>query len=808
MSTDRADREPVLTEFEEGFILTRHWRDTAQGTEVEFWLATARGARRVRLRAQESVAFIPAEQQEQAERALQGVQGAPDAVLRPLALRDFRRRPVVGLYCRRYRRLAALKKRLSQSGVDVYEADVLPPERYMMERFITAPVRFRGAPDGDGNGDDNGALRDGELKPGGDYRPALRCVSLDIETSAQGELYSIALEGCGERQVFMLGPANGDARDVDFRLDYCDSRPALIERLNDWLARHDPDAIIGWNLVQFDLRVLQAHAVQYRVPLRLGRGGGVLDWRAHGQQPDHFFAAAAGRLVIDGIDALKSATWTFPSFSLEYVAQALLGEGKAIDNPYQRMDEIQRRFDCDKPALARYNLKDCELVTRIFEKADLLPFMLERAAVTGLPADRIGGSVAAFTHLYMPRMHRLGYVAPNLGDVTGDTSPGGFVMDSRPGLYDSVLVLDYKSLYPSIIRSFLIDPVGLIEGAAHPEDAESVPGFLGARFSRSRHCLPDIVRRVWEGRELAKRQRNQPLSQALKIIMNAFYGVLGSSGCRFFDPRLASSITMRGHEIMHKTRELIEAQGYDVIYGDTDSTFVWLKRAHAGDEADRIGRALVGHVNGWWHAHLAERFGLDSALELQYERHYHRFLMPTVRGAEEGSKKRYAGLVIAAHGGEDVVFKGLETVRTDWTPLAQQFQRELYRLVFKREPYRAFIREYVRRTLAGEFDGQLVYRKRLRRPLRDYERNVPPHVRAARVADAFNREQGRPLQYQRGGWISYVMTTAGPEPLETLRMPIDYAFYVSRQLQPVADAILPFVRDDFESVISGQGQLF
>ncbi|WP_206997772.1 DNA polymerase II [Trinickia mobilis] len=788
-----------MTEFEQGFILTRHWRDTATGIEIEFWLATERGPRRVRLRPQESVAFIPAEQREQAERVLAGESGAE---LRPLALRDFRQRPVAGLYCRRYRHLVALQKRLTRAGIDVYESDVLPPDRYMMERFITAPVLFRGVPAADG------VVSDAELKSAGDYRPALRCASLDIETSARGELYSIALEGCGQRQVFMLGPANGDARDLDFDLEYCDSRPALLARLNDWFEQHDPDVLIGWNLVQFDLRVLHAHAEQYRVPLRLGRGGSVLDWRAHGQQPDHFFAAAAGRLVIDGIDALKSATWTFPSFSLEYVAQSLLGVGKAIDDPYRRMEEIQRRFDHDKPALAHYNLKDCELVTRLFEKTDLLSFMLERATVTGLAADRMGGSVAAFTHLYLPRMHRLGYVAPNVGDVTGQTSPGGFVMDSRPGLYDSVLVFDYKSLYPSIIRSFLIDPAGLIEGLAHPGDAESVPGFLGARFSRTRHCLPDIVRRVWDGRELAKRQRNQPLSQALKIIMNAFYGVLGSTGCRFFDPRLASSITMRGHEIMHRTRELIESQGYEVIYGDTDSTFVWLKEPHTDDEAARTGRAIVEHVNRWWKTHLHDRFGLESALELQHERHYRRFLMPTVRGTEEGSKKRYAGLAVTPDGSEDVVFKGLETVRTDWTPLAQQFQRELYRLVFKREPYQDFIRDYVRRTLAGELDDLLVYRKRVRRPLAEYERNVPPHVRAARIADAFNAAHGRPLQYQRGGWIGYMMTTAGPEPLEAMRSPIDYAFYVSRQLQPVADAILPFLRDDFESVISGQERLF
>ncbi|WP_186117398.1 DNA polymerase II [Burkholderia gladioli] len=788
-----------MTDFEQGFILTRHWRDTAAGVEIEFWLATGQGPRRVRLRPQESVAFLPVEQREAAERLLAGESGVE---LRPLALHDFRRRPVLGLYCKRHRHLGALQKRLAREGVDLYEADITPPDRYAMERFITAPVRFRGTPAGEA------LLVDAELKSESDYRPALRCVSLDIETSARGELYSIALEGCGQRDVFMLGPANGDAAGLELNLVYCETRPALLERLNAWFAEHDPDAIIGWNLIQFDLRVLHAHSQEFGVPLRLGRDGSVLDWRAHGQQPDHFFAGAAGRLIIDGIDALKSATWTFPSFSLEYVSRTLLGEGKAVDNPYARMDEIQRRFDEDKPALAHYNLKDCELVTRIFAKTDLLSFMLERATVTGLAADRTGGSVAAFTHLYLPRMHRLGYVAPNLGDVTGQNSPGGFVMDSRPGLYDSVLVLDYKSLYPSIIRTFLIDPVGLVEGLAQPDDAHSVPGFLGARFSRSRHCLPDIVRRVSEGRDLAKRQRNAPLSQALKIIMNAFYGVLGSWGCRFFDPRLASSITMRGHEIMHRTRELIEAQGYEVIYGDTDSTFVWLREAHRDGEAERKGRAIVAHVNDWWRTHLRERFGLDSALELQYERHYLRFLMPTVRGAEEGSKKRYAGLALGADGGEDVVFKGLETVRTDWTPLAQRFQRELYTLVFRREPYQDFIRETVRRVLAGELDAELVYRKRVRRPLAEYQRNVPPHVRAARTADEYNRELGRPLQYQRGGWISYVMTTAGPEPLETMRSPIDYAFYLSRQLQPVADGILPFLKDDFETVISGQGQLF
>ncbi|WP_192457903.1 DNA polymerase II [Musicola keenii] len=787
------------TELRQGFVLTRHWQDTPTGIQVELWLATDDGPRRVRLPPQQAVAFVPLQHQAQILRLLNGEKHCQ---LRPLALHSFRHEALLGLYCAQYRQLLRLEKTLQEAGIPVYEADIRPPERFLMERFITAPVWF--------SGDERpgGLIEQARLKPAPDYRPSLRTVSLDIETSRHGELYCIGLEGCGQRQVFMLGPENGNADDAgDLTLEYVASRPQLLEKLNQWMQTHDPDAIIGWNLVQFDLRVLQQHAERYRMPLLLGRGGQALEWREHGYRQNHFFAGAAGRLIVDGIEALKSATWNFASFSLEFVAQSLLGEGKASDNPYQRLDEIEGRFAHDKPALARYNLKDCELVTRIFDKTQLLPFLLERASVTGLSADRSGGSVAAFTHLYLPRMHRAGFVAPNLGEVPPEGSPGGYVMDSRPGLYDSVLVLDYKSLYPSIIRTFLIDPVGLVTGLNRPDEQHAVAGFRGAWFSRRHHCLPAIVESIWHERDAAKRDGNKPLSQALKIIMNAFYGVLGSSGCRFFDPRLASSITLRGHEIMRQTRTLIESQGYQVIYGDTDSTFVWLNRAHRAEEADAIGHALTTFVNQWWQQHLHQQHGLVSALELEYETHFHRFLMPTIRGAEQGSKKRYAGL-IHTPAGEEMVFKGLETVRSDWTPLAQQFQQQLYWRIFHREPYQEWMREYVDNTLRGAWDELLVYRKRLRHRLDDYQRNVPPQVRAARLADDYNRRHDRPLQYQNGGWISYVITVNGPEPLENRHSSLDYQHYVEKQLQPVADAILPFLHDDFATLITGQLGLF
>lgn len=785
-----------MAQAQEGFILTRHWRDTPNGTEIELWLATDNGPLRVVLPPQESVAFIPAEQADNA-RAL--LRDEHNWRLTPLSLNDFHRRPVMGLYCRAHRQLMRFEKLLREGGVTVYEGDVRPPERYLMERFITAPVWVDGEPRGN-------ALVNARLKPSPHYRPPLKWVSLDIETTRHGELYCIGLEGCGQRTVYMLGPENGDAQGLDFDLIYVASRPQLLEKLNAWFAEHDPDVLIGWNVVQFDLKVLQKSAERYRVPLTLGRNGSELEWREHGFKNGVFFAQAPGRLIIDGIDALKSAFWSFSSFSLESVSRELLGEGKAIDNPWDRMDEINRRFAEDKPALATYNLKDCELVTRIFHKTEIMPFLLERATVNGLPADRHGGSVAAFSHLYFPRMHRAGYVAPNLGDVAPQASPGGYVMDSRPGLYDSVLVLDYKSLYPSIIRTFLIDPVGLIEGLAQPDAAHSTEGFLGAWFSREKHCLPEIVGQIWHGRDEAKRQGNKPLSQALKIIMNAFYGVLGTTACRFFDPRLASSITMRGHQIMLQTKALIEAEGYDVIYGDTDSTFVWLKHQHSEEAAAKIGQQLVDMVNRWWTSHLQQQ-GLESALELEFETHFCRFLMPTIRGTDQGSKKRYAGMIQEGDT-QRMVFKGLETVRTDWTPLAQQFQQSLYLRIFRNEPYQDYVRETIASLMAGELDAQLVYRKRLRRPLAEYERNVPPHVRAARLADEENQKRGRAPQYQNRGTIKYLWTTSGPEPVDYQRSPLDYDHYLTKQLQPVADGILPFLDDDFATLMTGQLGLF
>ncbi|MCV6603787.1 MAG: DNA polymerase II, partial [Porticoccaceae bacterium] len=209
-----------------------------------------------------------------------------------------------------------------------------------------------------------------------------------------------------------------------------------------------------------------------------------------------------GRVAVDGIDGLRSATYQFDSFSLENVAQQLLGRGKKVEDVDDRMAEIRHNFHHDKPALAAYNLQDTRLVWDVFEHTKLLDYLILRTQLTGLELDRSGGSVAAFTNLYLPRLHRAGYVAPNLPADGGLASPGGYVMNSRPGLYRHVLVLDFKSLYPSIIRTFKVDPLGLVEGLALSEQGTSnlIEGFRGAQFHRQKHFLPDIITSLWQQR--------------------------------------------------------------------------------------------------------------------------------------------------------------------------------------------------------------------------------------------------------------------------------------------------------------------
>ena len=780
-----------------GFLLTRQWQDTPQGIRLDFWLCTEQGPLQVSIRRQQAIFFILRADAERAASLLK----SSAASIKPLDLQTFKFDAVSGVYFDAQAHLYRARDLLTQHGIPCYEDDIRPTERFLTERFITASIDADAIYSRD-------VLFDRRLQPG-DFIPDFKLMSVDIESDYQTDsLFSIAFVSSQHQKTLIIGEG-GDSKTVEYLAD----ESALLARWIEWVEKVDPDIYIGWNVVNFDFRLLQKRALALDIPLTIGRGRSVPVWRKAQTDTEHYFISIPGRVVLDGIDTLKSATYNLASFSLEAVSQELLGRGKLIEgeakhDPLFKAKEIQRQFHQDKAALAAYNLEDCQLVWDIFEKADLISFSIERARLTGLEMDKVGGSVAAFDNLYLPRLHRKGFIAPNIGDYQGDLSaPGGYVMDSEPGLHDSVLVLDYKSLYPSIIRTFKVDPYGRI-AAKLAEPSDIVPGYDGASFSKSENILPDIIATLWQARDQAKRDGNAALSQAIKIIMNSFYGVLGTSGCRIHDSRLTSSITKRSHAIILQTVKLIEAEGYKVIYGDTDSVFVSLQKSCDNEAASEIGNRLVGLINRYWVDHLRQDYDIESYLEMELETHFNQFFMPTVRGSDQGSKKRYAGLIDDGQGQRTIHYKGLETVRTDWTEMARQFQKNLYRRVFDGKEYGDYIRHTVENLRDGKFDNALIYRKRLRKKLSEYVKNVPPHAQAAIKAEAIFNKREQPSRYRNRSWIEYVITVNGAEALECQVSKLDYEHYIEKQLTPIVDTILNAIGSSMEAVTGRQRDLF
>ncbi len=757
------------------FLLSREWRDRDDGIEIVLWARAESGPVRARFPGQEAVMFVPRGSPTRARRQRE----------RPLA--TLHGAPVDAVYFASQRAMLAERDRLRDEARLTFESDVKPSDRFLMERFVTASMTLEGP----------GIVRQGVLhldRPQvrtADFRPGLSLLALDLETDGwDGPLLSAAVATAARARVFVHGRGRDEGEVV-----FVPDERALLRALFAEIAELDPDVVCGWNVVDFDLRVLQARCAAHGLPFSMGRASEVARVLEGSQAQPLSVARVPGRVVLDGIATLKSATLTFERFTLEAVSQQLLGRGKKIATGVDPVAEIRRMHAHDPLALAAYNLEDCQLVLDIFAKVDLLGFAMERARLTGLPMDRPGGSVAAFDHLYLPRLHRRGFVAPDVGDVSGPTaSPGGHVLDSVPGLFGSVLSFDFRSLYPSLMRTFQIDPLGLFQPGEDP-----IPGFDGATFARHGAILPELLERLHDARSDAMAAKNEALSRAIKIVMNSFYGVLGTPGCRFFDVRLPTSITRRGHAVIERARAFFEAQGLPVLYGDTDSLFVRPERDLRDDEAMALGKDLAATLTRTLAEEIARDFRVESRLELRFESHYVRFLMPTMRTGDRGSKKRYAGLVRKADGTTHVVVKGLEAVRTDWTPLARRVQLELLRRVFTDEPYQAWLVELARDLFTGKLDAELVYRKRLRHDLDDYaQEGAPPHVQAARRLGG-----GEDLRE-----IEYVVTTHGAEPAAKRTAPLDHIHYRDAQLAPACDVVLAPLGTSFEQIAGAQRSLF
>lgn len=715
-------------------------------------------------------------------------------------------------------RLRDLRDGLHRAGVRTYEADVKPSTQLLVDAGIHAAISI------DGPWRPGRRVRrvyeDPAIGPAAaGFEPRLSVLSLDIETDRTGRaVWAAGLaftghDGGESSEVLLNGGGAVSARCFPSEKD-------LLLELRRRILELDPDVLTGWNIVDFDFRALHRRFGDLGVPFDIGRsdspalfldregGEGGVRWRRSR-------AIADGRQVVDALWLVRLSGMGLEDYRLETVARALLGRGKLLERKpgESSVEAIERLYRTDPEALSAYCAGDARLVLDILSSEGFLELALRKSLLIGTMLDQALVSVPSFEYLYLEGLHRRGMVAPTLG-VDQDPierSPGGGIISPRAGLYDNVLAFDFRSLYPSLIRTFNIDPLTRILDA-DPSAGDPIVAPNGAMFRREPGILPGILERFFAERAEAKRRGDARSSYAYKIVMNSFYGVLGNEGCRFAAPELAGAITSFGQHVLFWTRDLVAAEGLEALYGDTDSLFVrsGLARGAPASELRAAGERLCRLVNERLAEYVRRRWAVESRLELEFETVYLRFFLPPMRalgtGSEDGEDaeargraKGYAGLRLE-EAGERLEIVGMEAVRHDWTELAHALQRDLLGWVFHDVPAGEIVdrvRAVLRDLRAGLKDDLLTYRRSLRKPVEAYTKSSPPHVRAAALLPP----------EERTGLIRYVWTRDGPQPETRRTAPFDYDHYVEKQLAPIVEAVAPFIGLDRDAIFAPDRQL-
>lgn len=707
----------------------------------------------------------------------------------------FLNQKVIKISHKDYLQLNKLSEALHKLEIDTYEADIKPNTRFLIDNDLKLFIDLEG--DWEPGERVDRVYTNPTITPREETSHNLKVLSIDTESDEAGNLFCIGLHSTKYKKCFFI------TKEKLTNAIPCKDEAECLEKAQQEILKFDPDIITGWNFIDFDLVYLQERYKKNKI---------LFDWSRTGEKPrirasGNFFRASTcelpGRQVLDGLALIKDPFIKeapsikfadFDSYTLEDVSQALLKKGKLLKGK-GRHQEIISLYKTDPQKIVDYNLRDCELVYDILEHTNMLDLIIERSHLTGLHFDRLGGSIAAFDSLYIREARKKGFVSPTTRyNPKEEKILGGYVLTPQPGIYHNVAVLDFKSLYPSIMRTFNIDPSSFRE----KKEKGIIESPNGAYFTNTEGVLPQILTSLHHARERAKKEKRELASYAIKIIMNSFFGVLASPNSRYFNFTLGSAITNFAQMIIKLTAEEIKKQGYDIIYSDTDSVFVLTKETEA--QATHTAEKLVQYINTFYTQYIKQNYQRSSVLELETKRIYTGLLFPPLRMQKKdatetkAAKKRYAGMYHHA-GKEELEIVGLEAVRGDWTTAAQEFQTELLTRLFTNKPYKTYIKTFIADLRAGKKDTLLVYRKSLRKDLAEYTKTTPPHVKAARLLDT-----------PPGDRIEYYITTAGPEPLQKHTHPLDYDHYITKQIEPIANQALATFNIELKDIVTASKQ--
>ena len=674
---------------------------------------------------------------------------------------------------------------------EIYEFDVPSARRYLVDHELIPMAGVDVSGKLEEREGTKALILDTSPKPISVPERKLNVMSFDIEVynptgNPRPEKDPILIvsmaDNSGFRKVITWKDLNAD---LDF-VEIVDSEREMLKRFVELVEERDVDILLGYNTDLFDFPYLRERARQLKVKLGLGRDGS--DTIARKRR----FATATrirGRIHVDVfamVDFLATiGTIRLIRYTLEDVYRHMLGKEKP-DFEFTEMVKAWENGGELGRKLFEYSMSDADATLEL--GLELLPLFVELTHIVGQSLFDVSrmtpGQLVEW--LLIAEAHKQGELVParpvgeEYGERLEETYVGAYVMEPVKGLHEDIVVFDFRSLYPSIIVSHNIDPSTFNCECCKAGEATRVPE-LDYRFCKKRKgFIPVTLERLIKTRAKLKEDLKQhkrgskghqslnAQQMALKIISNSFYGMLGYPRARWYFKQCAESVTSFGRYYIHRTIEMAENFGLNVIYGDTDSLMCKLGDNTSREEAIKF----LKQVNQ----------SLPGIMELELEGFYPRGVFVT--------KKRYA--MIDEEG--RIVVKGLEFVRRDWATIAKRTQEAVLGAILREgAPEKAA--EIVRRTTREVSEGKanlddLVIYTQLKMPIESYKA-IGPHVVAAKRL----RELGHEIE--PGMMIAYIEVKGRGSiseravPIENIKgKEYDPTYYVNHQVLPAVMRIM------------------
>ncbi len=358
---------------------------------------------------------------------------------------------------------------------------------------------------------------------------------------------------------------------------------------------------------------------------------------------------------------------------------------------------------------------------------------------------------------------------------------GGFVHKPEVGIHKNIIVLDFKSLYPSIIATHNIDVETFL--CKHRECKKNkVPNFDRWFCTKKEGKIPKRIEKLLKDRtDIKKKLKSKKLSKKdraklekkekqIKLAANITYGYFGYPGSPYYNVKVAESISAFGRSYIKTVISRAKKNGLAVVYGDTDSVFL--------KGGQRKAKEFLRKINKW----------LPGIIELEWRGVYKRGLFVTKKGGE-AAKKKYA--LVDKKG--DLLVRGFEVRRGDWCDLAKKTQRRILELILSEKNKKAvdYAREVIKNLRNGEFKlDDLVISIQLTKPIEKYK-TIGPHVAVAKKMAKMGYE------IKEGTMINFIVTggrgsiSDRSEPVGNIKKKdVDVDYYVERQVVPAAIRVL------------------